>query len=284
MFGYVRIAKGELKVKEYEMYKAVYCSLCKNLGKQYGILSRLTLSYDFTFLSLLNMALLDGVDCFKKGRCAFNPIKKCNYCENTDALRMPSAAAMIMIYHKICDNISDESAFKKIGNIMIKPLFYRAFKKAQKEYPQISDIMDLYIKEQKAVEDSQSREIDEACDPTAKAMSEIFALCSADDTQKRVLRRLGYCMGRYIYLLDAAVDLEEDIKNGAYNVLKYKKCSDFRDLAENIVKPQLYFCANEAARAYELLDIKKYRTILGNIIYLGLEETFTKELENEKSV
>ena len=82
MFGYIRISKPELKVKEYEMYKAVYCSLCKYLGKEYGILSRLTLSYDFTFLALLNMSLKDGCENFHKGRCAFNPIKKCNYCEN----------------------------------------------------------------------------------------------------------------------------------------------------------------------------------------------------------
>lgn len=279
MFGYVRASKAELKVKEYETYKAVYCSLCKELGKSYGLLSRLTLSYDFTFLSLLNMSMQDGCDSFKKGRCAFNPLKKCNYCENRDALSMPSAAAMIMIYHKICDNILDEPFFKKIGNLALKPLFYGAFKKAMKRYPQISEIMSRYIEKQRLVEQSQNRDLDCACDPTAEAMSEIFALCSEDDIQKRVLRRLGYCMGRYIYLLDAAVDLREDIKHGAYNVLKYKDYKDFSDLAESIVKPQLYFCANEAARAFELLDIKKYRTILGNIIYLGLEETFIKELK-----
>ncbi len=279
LFGYVRIAKGELKVKEYETYKAVYCSLCKQLGKSYGLLSRLTLSYDFTFLSLLNMSLQSGCDSFKKGRCAFNPLKKCNYCENKSALSMPAAAAMIMIYYKICDNISDEPFFKKMGNLALKPLFYFSFKKAAKKYPEISGIISRYIKSQQQIEKSQEKELDCACHPTADAMEEIFSLCSDDDTQKRVLRRLGYCMGRYIYLLDAAVDLKADIKSGAYNVLKYKNYKDFSDLAENIVKPQLYFCANEAARAFELLDIKKYRTILGNIIYLGLEETFIKELK-----
>ena len=45
------------------------------------------------------------------------------------------------------------------------------------------------------------------------------------------------------------------------------------------IKPQLYFCINEGAKAFELLDIKKYKSILGNIIYLGLEDTFKKELE-----
>ena len=53
MFGYIIAEKSELRIKEYDMYKAVYCSLCKTLGKKYGVISRFTLSYDFTFLGLL---------------------------------------------------------------------------------------------------------------------------------------------------------------------------------------------------------------------------------------
>ena len=84
----------ELRIKEFEFYKAVYCSLCKELGKSYGILSRFTLSYDFTFLAILNMALKDGCCEVRRKRCVFNPLKKCNFCKETDDLKMPSAAAM----------------------------------------------------------------------------------------------------------------------------------------------------------------------------------------------
>ena len=62
MFGYVRACKPELKIKEYETYKAVYCSLCRLMGREYGLWSRFTLSYDFTFLALLNMSLKSGCD------------------------------------------------------------------------------------------------------------------------------------------------------------------------------------------------------------------------------
>ena len=273
MFGYIRIAKPELKVKEYEMYKAVYCSLCKKLGKSYGFLSRLTLSYDFTFLSLLNMSLKDGCNAFERKRCAFNPFKKCNYCKTEDELDMPAAAAMIMMYYKILDNIADEKGFKKLGFLVIKPIFKSAFKKASTQYPQIGEIVSLYISSQSALEEQNCQSVDAAADPTAKVLSEIFGLCSDSDSQKRVLRRLGYCMGRYIYLLDAACDLEKDKKQGSYNVLKA-----FENGVEK-VKSQLYTAINEAGLAFELLDIKKYKSILGNIIYLGLEDTFKKELE-----
>lgn len=280
MFGYIRAEKPELKVKEFEMYKAVYCSLCRTLGKYYGILSRFTLSYDFTFLALLNMSLKDGCDCIERKRCAFNPLKKCNYCKSDEHLKMPSAAAMIMLYYKIKDNIADEKGFKKLGYSIMLPIFSGAHKKAAKLYPYIEDAVALYIKEQNQLESENCDSLDKVCDPTAKVLSKILMLCSEDDIEKRVLERLGYCLGRYIYLLDAACDLQDDVKKNRYNVLKF----GVADNIEERVTPQLYFCVNEAAKAFELLNIKKYKTILGNIIYLGLEETFKKELENERSV
>ncbi len=280
MFGYVRIAKSELKIKEYEMYKAVYCSLCKSLGKHYGILSRFTLSYDFTFLALLNMSLKDGCTQIEQKRCAFNPLKKCNYCKADDDLEMPSAAAMIMTYYKLLDNIEDEKGFKKLGYLCLKPILKSANKKASLKYPQIEKIVCDYITEQAKLEKADCKEFDEIAHPTAKALSEILKLCSDDNSQKRILERIGYCLGRYIYLMDAFCDLKDDIKTGSYNVLKNKPETEIKDFAQS----QIYFSINEASKAFELLDIKKYKSILGNIIYLGLEETFKKELKNEESL
>lgn len=277
MFGYIRIAKPELKVKEYEMYKAVYCSLCRSLGKYYGFLSRFTLSYDFTFLALLNMSLREGCDPIERKRCVCNPLKKCNYCKNTDALLMPSAAAMIMLYYKLKDNISDEKGIKKLGYFLLMPLFSGAHRKAAKLYPQVEKIVSAFISEQSALERDRCSELDRAADPTSKALAELLKLCSNDSVQQRVLERMGYCIGRYIYIIDAACDLSEDIKKGSYNVLKYGLEGDPDEYAKKRAVPQLYFCSNEAGKAFELLNIKKYKTILGNIIYYGLEDTFKKE-------
>ena len=128
MFGYVKVCKPELKIKEFEFYKAVYCSLCKQLGKEYGPLARLTLNYDFTFLALLSMALDDENYTACRKRCTCNPLKKCNYICEKEQLSFPSGAAMIMLYYKLLDNIADEKGFKKLGclilfaGITIKPL------------------------------------------------------------------------------------------------------------------------------------------------------------------
>lgn len=271
MFGYIRAAKGDLKVKEYEFYKAVYCTLCKTMGREYSLLSRFTLSYDFTFLALLNMSLRDGCDAVEKKHCVFNPLKKCVFCKNDDAIKLPAAAAAILNYYKVLDNIQDEKGFKKLGFILAKPFFKAPYKKAVKKYANIDKIVFDYITEQNIAESDINCQLDNAADPTAKMLSALFMLLSDDSSQKRVLDRLGYCIGRYIYLLDAYCDLSSDIKNNSFNPLKS------RENVKELIKEQLYFCVNEACKAFELLDIKKYKHILGNILYLGLEETFLKE-------
>lgn len=285
MFGYIRVKKEELKIKDFEAYKAVYCSLCKKLGRSYGILSRLTLSYDFAFLSLLNISLKSGCVSFERKRCAFNPFKKCNYCKSSDELDMPAAAAMIMLYYKILDNIKDEKGFKKLGFLLLKPIFSGAHKKAAKKYPLIEKTVAEYIESQNIAENDGNCTLDSVCDPTAKALSKLLPLCSDDSSQKRVLERLGYCLGRYIYIMDAGCDIEKDIKSGSFNVLKkYVKEGNIKKDTVLKTEPQIYFCINEAAKAFELLEIRKFKPILGNIIYLGLEDVYLKELKNEKSL
>lgn len=274
MFGYIKIDKPELKVKEYETYRAIYCSLCKCLGKNYGLVSRFTLNYDFTFLALLNSSLKDGCDIFEKKLCTFNPAKKCNFCKDDSFLEMPSAVSMIMTYYKLLDNIADEKGIKKLLFICLKPILKSANNKASKSFPQIEPIVNEYIDEQSNLESENCTITDKLCDPTAKALSKILEFCSDNASQKRILNRLGYCLGRYIYLMDAFCDLEDDIKTGSFNVLKNKSKQEVKEYTEK----QIYFCINESIKAFELLDIKKYKSILGNIIYLGLEATAKKEI------
>ena len=258
------------------MYKAIYCSLCKEQGKSYGIFARLTLSYDFTFLALLNMSLKDDFCGTDRKKCTCNPFKKCTYLKQSEDLKMPSAAATIMIYYKILDNIEDEKGARKLAYTLIKPFFKKAYKKAAKEYPQLEEIVFDYINEQKKLEKQNCASLDMAANPTATALSKIFSLLSASESEQRILNRLGYCIGRYIYILDAACDLEEDKKLNRYNPLK--ALTD-ENINESFISPQLYICAKEAAAAIELLDVKKFKNILDNIIYLGLEDTFKKELK-----
>ncbi len=279
MFGYIRTYKPEMRVKEFEMYKAVYCTLCKQLGKNYGVLARLTLSYDFTFLALLGLSLEDAPCGTVRKRCAFNPLKKCNYCEaSRSEFDLCAAAAMIMLYYKIDDNIRDEKGIKKFGYRLIKALYTGSHKKAARQFPEIDKIMFSYICEQCETERLGVFDADRAADPTAKALSQLFELLSRDAAQKRVLNRIGYCMGRYIYILDAAADWTQDKKKNSYNPFADKSRQEMINCATTHVN----LTVGETKAAFELLDIYKFRDILGNIIYLGMEETAKTVLQNDK--
>ena len=279
MLGYIKAYKPELRMKEYETYKAVYCSLCKQMGKRYGFLTRFTLSYDFTFLALLNMSLAKDVCSLEKGRCTCNPLKKCVYCKGGEALlSMPSAASVIMVYYNIRDNVDDERGIKRLFYRFLSLLFKRAHKKAAADFPEIEKAVWQYVTAQSAVEKSGKNDIDAAAAPTSEVLAKIFPLCSADERDKRALTRLGYCLGKYIYLTDARADLEEDRKTGRYNPL-----AAYEDGAERAER-NVYMCIHESIGAFELIDIRQFKNILGNIIYMGLEDTYKRSLQNEKSV
>ena len=284
MFGYVKIQKSELRVWEYETYKAIYCSLCRELGKTYGFLARLTLSYDFTFLAVLSLSQKAGPNKFSKKRCAFNPLKKCNYCEDgTHDLEFSASAAMVMLYYKLLDNIDDSSGLKRIFYKLLIPFFKLKHKKAKTLYPKINEIVEEYIQKQSKLERNNCTNLDEIAEPTANALGKIFGMSTDTDADKRPLYQLGYSIGKWIYLIDVANDIEKDIKTGSFNPLKSEIPSGENPLqyAKTRLLPILNTCIYNATLSFELIDIKKYKGILENIIYLGLKHTqatvFSKE-------
>ncbi len=282
MFGYVKAYKPELRIKEFEFYKAVYCSLCRDLGKKYGIVYRFSLSYDFTFLALLHMSLVGGCAPTKRKRCVCNPLKKCNFLCAGELPEMPTAAAVIMLYSKLNDNIADEGFFKGLGYRLLKLLSKKGYKKAAKRFPQIDEIFKEYIFAQNELENNNETNIDIAAEPTAKMLSKLFALCSPNN-KTLALERLGYSVGRWIYILDAAADLRQDIKKNRYNPFKFKvdESTDITQFLNQKVVFSLNMCIGEAQNAFDLLDIERFKNILGNIIYIGLEDSQKAVLDSK---
>lgn len=282
MFGYVKAYKPELRIKEYEMYKSIYCSVCKQIGKRYGFITRFLLSYDFTFFMLLYLSLREDCITVKKGRCVYNPLKKCSYVNN-ELPSMPLAASQIMLYYKLIDNFEDEGLLKSSLSRFLMLCAKKGYKKAAKEFPAVENIFKNYFEEQKKIEQNNVQCIDKAADPTAKMLSSLFSLCALNG-KTEALERMGYCMGRWLYIMDAVDDLPSNIKSGKYNPLtdEAKAAKDINLFLKQKIEGTLNFCATEAAAAFELVDIHRFKNILGNIIYLGLENSqndiFKKEI------
>lgn len=283
MFGYVKPCKPQLKVCEYEIYKAVYCGLCKQLGRQYGPFSRLTLSYDFTFLALLDMSLVNEKQVFSPKRCMLNPLKK-NPCLGTcEHLDFASGVAMMMFYYKALDNYNDGGFGEKALSLICMPFARHASQRAADRYPEVAQIMYETISKQSLIEAEQCDSVDLACEPTALALSRICGLLAQEDTNRRVLERFGYLLGRYVYLSDALDDLEEDLQKHSYNpfLLREKLTTgqpeQLAAIREN-AKGSLFLTIAELIKSYELLTLHNYKPILDNIVHLGLRDTVERIL------
>ena len=287
MFGYVKVCKPELRVREYEEYKAVYCTLCKTLGKEYGIAARALLSYDATFYILMRDCALGGeTPCYKKGRCRFNPLKKSGYCKNpSESYREAAALTVLMSYQKVLDNIIDGKGFKKFTARLCKPFLCGKYKKAKAKYPFFAAQIETAMQSQAALETEKCTSVDRAADPSAKALEMIFSHGIAEENNRRVVSRVAYCVGRWVYLLDAYDDMRDDLKNGAYNpfLAKFGITDEEALLADDLhtqILRSLYMTVNETAVSFDLLSGKYHRGVLENILRDGTQ-TATEAVRNK---
>ncbi len=287
MFGYVRLFKPSITIGEYEQYKGIYCTLCKRLGKRYGVLSRFTLSYDMTFLALLQMALDEEEAGFCPSRCSFNPTKRCLKAQNTAALDRAADIGTVLAYYKLKDTLADEGLGKKIGAWCAMPFAKAAHKKAKKRVPTIDRAVAQMMASQAEVETSENASIDRAAEPFALLLQTLAADTAENDTQKRVLERFGYCLGRWVYLMDAVDDLADDLKKGRYN--PYILSRNLKEGDEEGVKEARVYslytlnaCLAECKAAYDLLDIRRFDGILRNILEEGMAHAQTRVIAGEE--
>ena len=99
MFGFVNVYKNELKIKDYNTFRAYYCGLCKSLGKRYNQLVRLGLSYDLTFLALVGDSLSNEDAVILKDGC-IKHIGSHMICSNNHAIDYASDMSVILSYYK----------------------------------------------------------------------------------------------------------------------------------------------------------------------------------------
>lgn len=280
MLGYVKAYKPNLKMSEYELYRGIYCSLCKNLGRRYSPLAQLFLSFDFTLAVLITLSISDKKCRFLHSRCPYNPAKKCLKCADTSLLDSCADAVIITVYYKLLDNLHDKGIKDKILAALVLPFVALMHKKAKRLSPETDSITKTAIEKQSNAEKNNAV-IDEVAEPSARALADIFSL-GLDGDEKLIVSTLGYMVGRFVYILDAVDDLEKDVKSGNFNPFA-REISDFsnplqkQSFAEK-AQQMLNLTQGEAVAAFDLLETKRFGSIISNIIYEGLEQSANEVL------
>ncbi len=267
MFGYVRPLHAELKVRELEDYKAVYCGLCRTMGKRYGFLARFTLNYDFTFLAMLLSAGSETCST-KLCRCPAHPFRKRKMCLQMPTLDVAADESLILSYHKLRDDVADNGFFRglpaRLAGWALKP----AYRKAAALRPEFDQKVAACLKELHILERERCPSLDRPADTFARIL-QAAAPAAGDECRDRALGQLLYHVGRWIYLVDAWDDLKDDARSGSYNpVLERYRHSPGEH--EEDVRITLLHSRNLALSAYGLAQSPQWDGILSNILYLGL--------------
>ena len=283
MLGYIRTDSPELRLRDGECYRAIYCGLCRQMGKCTGQCSRLSLSYDFAFLAVFRMSLTNEKMEFQKKRCLVHPFKKRNMAIDSPSLAYCADASAILTYHKCRDDVNDEKGFKKLRALVASGFFSRAYRRAKRRHPTLDSTVSSLLQELRAYEK------DTTAPPSADAPASIFGNLMAsvlseglEGVEARIAKTFGRAIGHWIYLIDAADDYRDDLKSGSFNpFIRLFGNEMTEDNAKSIAISLKRYLA-DAEGAFLLIDnfpTPEIREILCNILYLGLPKVADRVLQ-----
>ncbi len=276
MFGYLIPYKPEMKFKEFEAYKTIYCALCRELDKKINPLFKFTLSYDFAFMEMLFKALSEKSHTITKSRCRANPLKKCNYLNENRAISYTAYCAAALIHLKNRDDIEDKHFPGNFLNHLLNPYFSLGKKKAVANFPQMYARLEDLVYKQSAAEKDKNLSIDGYADNSANILVVMTDEFFGDDINHH-LRRFCYLLGRYIYFCDAFDDLEKDKSKNEFNPFLMTKNEDTRYF-ENLINTTI----GEIINSYEELEFNNFKDVLDNFIYFGLTGRAQQLIKKER--
>lgn len=270
MFGYVVCNKKALSQEEQERYQSVYCGVCRSLKKRFGQLERFSLSYDMTFLALFLSALYEPWEEEKNIRCVLHPLKKKTAVEN-EFIDYAADMTVVLSYYKCMDDWEDERKHirRQYGKYLEKKL-----KNIEQRYPRQCKAVEKYLKEFSRLEKSPDAKPDEVINSAGMMLSELFVY--KEDFWSNSLRNFGYELGRFVYLMDAAMDYEKDEKTGNYNPLRMlqKQPEDMEQILTIIM--------GNATEEFEKLPIVQDEHLLRNILYSGVWQMYRGKMAGKE--
>lgn len=283
MFGYVKAWTPELKVCELEYYRAAYCGLCRACGKCTGCRSRMLLNYDFAFLALVRIALTHETVTTERRRCFVHPTKKRLMMTQCAQLDYCAYAAALLSYHKCRDDIADESGARRLRARLGLVYMHHMHRAAAGKYAEL----EREIVEQLATLAELERSGCASVDIPAAAFGRITEaiLCHGlEGGSAAIARRIGYHVGKWIYLADALDDYDADVRAGHYNPLALMWPQGMDSAAREAVLLGMRQELADAEPGFDLLEIDdgRLRGVINNIIYCGMTRKAEGRLQQDE--
>lgn len=268
MFGYIQPDAPYLFKKDEKLYQALYCGLCKSIGKGCGQCARSALTFDMAFMSALVHNIRHEDVNIKRAHCVLHLIKKRPIAAVDEITVMLGCINTALAYFKLCDDKADGD---KKG--VFRHLYKKGFKRAAKKHGEAVEIIRKYTSQLSELEKRNCDIIEMAAEPTAKMMEELSAYSLKEYTTPETAG-LFYDIGKWIYLIDALDDYDKDVRKHRFNVLynSFKKPTKAEAVAENMQELTFLFdslFADMRARLNKI-DFKFNRDLTDNIILRGI--------------
>ena len=185
--------------------------------------------------------------------------------------------SILLTYYKCMDDWMDE---RKADRRFFAELLKRKFGGLEASYSRKAEKVKELLDRLSEGENENCKDIDYMAGLFGEIMAEILAW--REDEWEENLRKMGFFLGKFIYLCDAYEDLEEDLSEGRYN--PFADLSGEQDFEETC-RGILTMMAAECSREFEKLPIIEYISILRNILYSGIwsryEKARKKRMEEE---
>ena len=261
MFGYIVVNQPELRIREWEIYHSYYCGLCRVLKKKYGRVGQATLSYDMTFLLILLSGLYEPETICGESRCIMHPGKKHMYRCN-ELTEYVADMNMLLTEYKCMDDWKDEG---KRFRLMLAGILERRTGVSRRKYARKLEQIASAMEELSRREEQGETDLDRMAGGFGRVMAQVVSV--RQDEWEAGLQRVGFYLGKFVYLMDAYEDIEEDLKKGRYNPLKERYGNPgFEEDCRDILTMMMSACCRE----FEQLPILDNVEILRNILYSGV--------------
>jgi len=258
VFGYVMANGAELDKTQRNRYSAVYCGICRNIRRSASQSARLGLQYDMTFLALLLMSLYEPEETDGKHACMLHPLR---HWTDNEYVRYAADMNILLAYYKCKDDQDDEGS---LTAKVMAGVFEKALPDIQKRYPRQCEAVETSIATLNRLEKDGCNNPDAVAGCFGQLMGQLFVY--REDLWSDTLYRMGFALGRFIYLADAAVDYRRDKKKDRYNpFLTMGKGEDYQAWEEYLV-----LAMGRCTECFERLPLVQDKKLLDNILYSGV--------------
>lgn len=246
----------------------------------------MALSYDMTFLVILLSGLYEPESEKGARRCAAHPWKKQEHLYNV-CTDYAADMTVILTYYKCIDDYKDEKKwFRKLYAAGLLKSLERLKKQHGDRIKKIEEAFARFSQIEKEAS-AEEKHGDMACldmlsGAFGQALSPVFSFSPFPEEKVWLesLEKIGYEIGRFLYILDAYDDLEQDRKKNCFNPLFFSQMEG--EALDGWIEDVLRGIIARGAREFEKLPVLEDVGILRNILYSGIWSRFYQVREDRR--